>query len=222
MPHFLRHGLVLLNLLAITTCDKPAPQKNHHETAVTQTKEAKITQEKPGLVHGMEKAAQIANLIDPAKLATLGERGANSRVQKITAILWSAKSAGKNPEEITRDAVRKIGWGGTLKGDLTAAAILRNLDIAEKLGSTTPQDIAAMKKGNAATVRKGPYSGDSLSVDHIIPRAVAPELDNVICNLELMPLRMNKSKNDSIGVRQRSLAKQLHAAGLLTNPELPD
>ena len=32
------------------------------------------------------------------------------------------------------------------------------------------------------------YAGDQLSVDHIIPRAVVPELDNVIANLELMPL----------------------------------
>jgi hypothetical protein len=28
-------------------------------------------------------------------------------------------------------------------------------------------------------------------VDHIIPYAVAPQLDHVIANLELMPLRMN-------------------------------
>jgi hypothetical protein len=60
-----------------------------------------------------------------------------------------------------------------------------------------------------------------LSVDHIIPRSVAPELDNCIANLELMPLRLNQSKGDSIGDRQRSLARKLHSAGLRENPELP-
>ncbi len=50
----------------------------------------------------------------------------------------------------------------------------------------------------APKVMKGPYKGDELSVDHIIPRAVVPELDNVIANLELLPLRMNESKNDSL------------------------
>jgi hypothetical protein len=65
-------------------------------------------------------------------------------------------------------------------------------------------------------VRKGPYKGDELSVDHIIPRAVVPELDNVIANLELMPLRVNERKNDKIGERQRDLAKKLHKAGLLS------
>ncbi len=53
-------------------------------------------------------------------------------------------------------------------------------------------------------------------MDHIIPRAVCPELDNVIANLELMPLRMNESKNAKVGERQLSLAKTFRAAGLLS------
>lgn len=169
----------------------------------------------------MDEAAQIAALIDPAKLITLGERRANRRVQQITAILATAKAAGKSPEEIAQQAIAQIAWSDTPKGDLTASAILRNLRIAESLGSTTPEDIAAMRRGNAATVRRGPYSGDILSVDHVIPRAIVPELDNVIANLELMPLRVNQAKGDKIGDRQRDLARKLHAAGLLTNPELP-
>jgi hypothetical protein len=170
----------------------------------------------------MDEATQVASLIDPKKLATLRERGANSRVQKITAILATAKACGKKPEEIAWEAVRQIGWGNTQAGDLTAAAIVRNLEIAEKLGSTTDEDIAAMSKGNAATVRRGPYTGDVLSVDHIIPRSIAPELDNTVANLELMPLRVNQAKGDRIGDRQRDLARKLHAAGLRETPELPD
>jgi hypothetical protein len=67
---------------------------------------------------------------------------------------------------------------------------LSNLDIAEKLGCLDAEGMAEMRKAKAPTVRRGPYKGDQLSVDHIIPRAVCPELDNVIANLELMPLRM--------------------------------
>ena len=63
---------------------------------------------------------------------------------------------------------------------------------------------------------RGPYAGDQLSVDHIIPRAVTPELDNVIANLELMPLRMNQRKNSHVGQRQRDLAQRLFEAGLLS------
>ena len=61
-----------------------------------------------------------------------------------------------------------------------------------------------------------PSAGDQLSVDHIIPRAVVPELDNVIANLELMPLRMNERKNAHLGQRQRDLAQKLFEAGLLS------
>ena len=51
--------------------------------------------------------------------------------------------------------------------------------------------------------------------NHIIPRVVVPELDNVIANLELMPLKMNEGKNAKIGARQVALARKLHKAGLL-------
>ena len=72
------------------------------------------------------------------------------------------------------------------------------------------------------TVRLGPHAGDILSVDHIIPRAVVTELDNVICNLELMPLRENQSKGDDIADRQRDLARKLYACELLKSPDLPE
>jgi hypothetical protein len=109
---------------------------------------------------------------------------------------------------------------GTEKGRLTAAAMVRNLTIIESLGSIEPEDLRDMRHGRTATVRKGPYAGEILSVDHIIPRAVAPELDNVIANLELLPLSLNQKKNDTIGDRQISLAKAFHDAGLLSDAGL--
>lgn len=162
-----------------------------------------------------KESALVAPLIDPAKLATLGDRGANPRIQKAVAILWAAKQAGTDPVKVAGDAVIRIGWTGTEKGKLTADALVRNLTIAERLGAVTPADIEAMKRGRAPTVRNGPYTGDIVSVDHIIPRAVVPELDNVIANLEFMPLKMNQSKNDKVGARQLDVARKLHDAGLL-------
>jgi hypothetical protein len=163
-----------------------------------------------------DKSTLIQPLIDPAKLATLGDRGANQRIQKVTAILWQAKLDGKDPAQVADKAVELIGWGGTEKGRLTSAAIVRNVTILERLGGTTPQDLEDMQHGKTAIVRKGPYVGEIISVDHIIPRAVAPELDNVIANLELMPLSVNRKKSDKIGDRQISMAKSFHSAGLLS------
>ena len=164
-----------------------------------------------------EASHLIQPLIDPAKLATLGDRGTNSRIQKITAILWGAKENGQDPAKVAENAVERIGWGGTNKGRLTAAAMARNVTILERLGSITPADLDDMRHGKTATVRIGPYAGEILSVDHVIPRAVAPELDNVIANLELMPLSVNQRKNDKIGDRQVSLAKAFYDAGLLSD-----
>lgn len=47
----------------------------------------------------------IQPLIDPAKLATLGDRGANTRIQKVTEILWQAKLNGQDPAKVAEKAV---------------------------------------------------------------------------------------------------------------------
>ena len=49
---------------------------------------------------------------------------------------------------------------------------------------------------------------------------MCPELDNVIANLELMPLRANASKNAKIGPRQVQKAKELNREGLLSKEGL--
>jgi hypothetical protein len=164
-------------------------------------------------------ADKIAPLIDPAKLATLKERGANSRVQKVTYYLYSAKLERLDATAVAKAAVKSMRMKKAA-GDLTVVAMLQNVTIAERLGCTDRAGLDEMRKGNAATVRFGPYAGDELSVDHVIPRSVVPELDNVIANLELVPMRANLKKNATIGQRQRDLAKKLNKAGLLSNAGL--
>lgn len=64
-----------------------------------------------------------------------------------------------------------------MKGDaakLTAAAMARNLDIAEKLGCLDAPGLQEMRQGKSPTVKTGPYAGQELSVDHIIPRIGDP------------------------------------------------
>ncbi|HRH95955.1 MAG TPA: hypothetical protein PLB55_08485 [Prosthecobacter sp.] len=156
---------------------------------------------------------QIASLISPAKLATLGSRAANPRVQKYVAILENARLSGRDPAVVAADAVKIAGLRGEM-AVLTAEAMLRNRVIAERLGCLNPAGLQEMREGRAPTVMKGPYKGDQLSVDHIIPLSVVPELDKVIANLELMPLRMNESKHAKMGARQEDLLKKLRAAGL--------
>jgi len=173
-----------------------------------------------GFAAQTDYAQHIASLIAPAKLATLGSREANPRVQKAVYWLDTARKEGEKPEKVLDRAVALAGYTESKAAKLTKDALLRNLDIAGKLGCLDDAGLAEMRRGRAAKVRKGPYKGDELSVDHIIPLAVVPELDNVIANLELMPLRMNETKNDHVGERQRDLAKKFFKAGLLSKQGL--
>jgi hypothetical protein len=161
-------------------------------------------------------ATRISSLVDPAKLATMGARGANSRVEKYVAIMAEGKADGVAPKKVAGKAMAIVGMKGSA-AKLTAEAMVRNLTIAERLGCLDSDGLGEMHRGQAPTVHRGPYRGEKLSVDHIIPRAVVPELDNVIANLELMPLKMNEGENAKIGARQLDLARKLHKAGLLSS-----
>ena len=91
--------------------------------------------------------------------------------------------------------------------------MLRNLSIAERLGCPGPEGLTEMRRGRPPTTC-GPYAGDQLSLDHIIPVSLPPEFDNVIANLELVPLKMNIGKRDAMGERQRTLAERVRSPGL--------
>jgi hypothetical protein len=164
-------------------------------------------------------ARNIASLIDPARLKTLVPRGAHSRVQKCLYWLATARSAGQKPEQVLDLAVARAGYSNPEAARLTKEALLRNLALAEKSGCLEAEGLAQMRLGKAATARRGPHKGRPLGVDHIIPRSICPELDNVIANLDLTPA-LNTAKRDKIGARQRSLARKLCEAGLLSRPGL--
>ena len=148
-----------------------------------------------------QHADKLVSLIDPAKLATLGKRRANPRIQKAVAILADAEADKLDPGAVCAAAVARVKMKPAA-GELTKAALLRNLDIARKLGCLDSAGLDDMRHGKAATIRRGPCKGDELSVDHIIPRAVCPELDHAIAHLELMPLHMNESRNAKVVERQ--------------------
>src|SRR4051794_33846236 len=162
-------------------------------------------------------AGIIVSLADPAKLATLGERGANPRVQKITYWLETGRREGKPPEEIMDDVMNRLGWNDE-RGRLTTAAMLRNVDIATKLGCTDDEGMEHVRHGRCAIVKNGPYAGDTLSVDHLVPRALYPHLNTVRPNLDLIPIKLTRKKTPSFGQRQGFDLGFSRAAGLINTP----
>ena len=95
----------------------------------------------------------------------------------------------------------------------------RNRTIAERLGCLDEEGMEDLRRRRAPVIKRGPYAGEKLTVDHIIPRAVAPSLDKLLANLELMPNSLNIRKSAKIGQRQVDLANKLLAAGVLTPEE---
>lgn len=164
-----------------------------------------------------QRSQQIQNILvplcDPAKLATLSERGANPRILKIVFWLKKARESQIDPKQLMANVMSQIGWNDT-KGQITSEAMLRNLEIADQLGCTDLDGMLNLRRGKAPIIRNGPYTGDQLSVDHIIPKVVHPELDCVLANLEVMPLRQNIQKSASMGERQQTLLFQFTEAGL--------
>jgi hypothetical protein len=128
----------------------------------------------------------VASLIDPAKLATLhGDRAANRRVLKCVYWLNDARARGLAPKTVI-DEPQKLNLSTEqLRAPLVEAALLRNLDIAGKLGCLTPENLARMRHGTSPVISRGPYADESAEVDHIVPIAVEPLLGKEIANLEL-------------------------------------
>jgi hypothetical protein len=157
----------------------------------------------------------LASLIDPAKLATLqGERSANPRVLKCVYWLNDARVRGLQPATVISDAQHLNLSADQLHAPLVEAALLRNLDIAAKLGCLTPENLLRMRHGNSPMISRGPYTGEPAEVDHIVPIAVEPALGKEIANLELMPRSLNRRKGARMGARQRDYLEKFRASDL--------
>ena len=163
-------------------------------------------------------AVAIAAQTDPAKLATLkGERAANPRMQRCVYWLATAEAAGEQPGAVLDEAARINGTAGTPYAGFIRWGMIENLRLAKEYGILTPEGMAELRRGKSATITKGEYAGQEAEADHVIPVAVCPELRNQVMNLELLPAKLNRSKDAKIGERQKFFGKELHDAKLLSD-----
>jgi len=159
----------------------------------------------------------LASLTDPAKLATLkGERAANPRLQKCVYWLAYAEEQGQKPEAVLDESAKLNKTAGTPYAGFLSWGLLENLKIAKELGLLTPEGMAELRRGKSAMITKGQYAGQEAEADHVIPRAVCPELQNQVMNLELLPAKLNRAKSDKVTERAKVFAKELYEAKLLS------
>ncbi len=163
----------------------------------------------------LSTSVRIAALIDPARIATLkGDRAANDRLLKAVYWLHAGEIAGEPPGEVISAAQRLNGSENPARDVLVRAKLLRNLEIAAKLGCLDSENLARLRRGVSPVISRGPYAGQAAEVDHIIPLALAPRWGKEIANLELLPRELNRRKSASFGVRQQALWREFSKAGM--------
>jgi len=127
-----------------------------------------------------------------------------------------AEQHGREPATVLDESAKLNNTAGTRYGGFVRWGLLENLKIAKELGLLTAEGMAELRRGKSATITKGQYSGQEAEADHVIPRAVCPELQNQIMNLELLPASLNRAKSDKVTERARLFAKELYNAKLLS------
>ena len=162
-----------------------------------------------------EASSDIAPIIAYREIYESGRsREANDLLLKAVAILIAAENKGADPREILRVAER-LNNTPVNYSDLLTESMLRNLKIARELKLDTPENLALMHDGRSPIVGAGPYAGEKIEVDHIVPRSLAPDLDNLLINLEMMPMTLNRRKSDKVTDRAYSMAKRFLEAGVM-------
>jgi hypothetical protein len=159
----------------------------------------------------------LAPLLDPAKVATLkGDRPANARLYRVLGWLESARAAGGEVPEVIEMAQASAGYGGTKGAVADKQSIAWSHAKLAELGCFTPAGLEKLKKGGSPEITRGEHAGDRIALDHVLPRAVVPELAARFYNLEAIPSRLNLAKSAKIADRELALARRWNREGLLS------
>ena len=95
-------------------------------------------------------------------------------------------------------------------------ALLWVHDRLEKYGCLTAEGMDKLRGGGSPVITLGEHAGDSVALDHVLPRAVVPELAARFCNLEPVPSLVNRAKSAKITQQEIDLAKRWNKEGLLS------
>jgi hypothetical protein len=137
-------------------------------------------------------------------------------LQKCVYWLAHAEEQGEKPEAVLDESAKLNKTEGTPYAGFVRWGLLENLKIAKELGLLTPEGMAELRRGKSATITKGQYARQEAEADHVIPRAVCPELQNQVMNLELLPASLNRAKSDKVTDRAKVFAKELYDSKLLS------
>jgi hypothetical protein len=163
----------------------------------------------------------LAPLLDPVKVATLkGDRPANTRLYKVLYWLETARRAGGDVSAVLDAAQVRAHYAETPGARADKIAISGNRKALEDFGCFTVEGMAKLRKGGSPTITQGPHAGDSIALDHVLPRSVVPELAARFYNLEAIASRVNLAKSATITRREVAIARRWRREELLSSEGL--
>ncbi|PQJ27921.1 HNH endonuclease domain-containing protein [Rubritalea profundi] len=148
----------------------------------------------------------LSSLTNPEKLATLkkGNRSGNARFKKLMYWIHEYEVQGIKPKAFLAELYNchdSAPYANTrhVYAPLTEKL---NLEAQYRLGRAyglyTASNLVLLRKGNAAIVSKGKYTGEKIEIDHLIPYSKAPELENSMANLTWLPRTLNRKKSAKV------------------------
>jgi len=148
----------------------------------------------------------LSSLTNPEKLATLkkGNRSGNARFKKLMYWMHEYEEAGTKPKEFLAALYKHHDSAPYANTRHVYAPLTEklNLEAQYRLGRLyglyTPSNLPLLRKGNAAIISKGKYTGEKIEIDHLIPYSKAPELENSMANLTWLPRTLNRKKSAKV------------------------
>lgn len=169
--------------------------------------------------HMRTASAQAGIRIDPLRLGRLtSKRAANVRINQTMLCMYDAERAGTSPSRFIDDALESCGANrriGEFYHDPTLAkeALVENYRVLKQGGVFEDSiNLEKLRRGRSPTIKRGPYSGETMEVDHIIPVAVDDSLSANLANLKYSPMSANRAKGMQVTDEAVALARQLEEA----------
>ena len=100
------------------------------------------------------------------------------------------------------------------------AALIWSRRKLEAFGCFTPEGLAKLRRGGSPQITEGEHAGEKVALDHVLPRAVVPELDACFYNLEILAAKVNRAKSAKITEREVAIARRWRKQGLLSDAGL--
>ncbi len=157
----------------------------------------------------------ISSLTDPAKIATLSSDNAcNSRLNKCVYWVHQAEVLGLDLPSTLSRAVSNYEDTDQHRA-LTIKSLLINHRRMDRAGCYTAENLVQLRKGRAAVITRGAHIGQTMEVDHIVPKSLVPSLAKDFANLRFTPFEVNRTKSDTIRAQQLRAVKIFVREGLI-------